>query len=382
VGNIDTLIASGATTYVWSPGGMTDSVATFTVTTSGYYTVTGTNGAGCSDTQSVFVNVNTVPVIGISLSSLSNTVCSGTSVTLTANGGSVGTTYLWSTGSNASSITVSPTVTTVYSVIATNGVCADTAVHETINVYPTLALSMPNDSACLGKNTTVSVIATGGNPGYTYTWSNGMSGSSIIVSPAVTTTYTCTVTDACGTFAKDSTVVTTYPPSNIGFTPSPETIEGGQFITFINTSVGAVSYLWNLGDGTTSAAVQPYEQYMVAGTYTVTLIAINGGCRDTLTDTVYVTENIFIPNVFTPNGDGVNDVFHVTMSSMQVYHIEIFNRWGQKVFQSDSPNTDWDGKSESGVLESDGTYYYEITATDYAKKNYSYHGYLQLIGGK
>ena len=65
------------------------------------------------------------------------------------------------------------------------------------------------------------------------------------------------------------------------------------------------------------------------------------GCKDTAWDTVYVTEGIYIPNVFTPNGDGQNDVFHVTAGGMQEYNIEIFNRWGQMVFTANSPNIDW-----------------------------------------
>jgi len=222
-----------------------------------------------------------------------------------------------------------------------------------------------------GLTAVVSVSATGGNPGYSYSWNNGATTgvSSITVSPlSNVTTYTCAVTDACGTITTDSSTLTLFPAPNISFTENPKIIPGGQFVGFVNTTTNANAYTWTFGNGATSTAINPVVQYLDSGMYFVTLIASNQGCADTLKDTVFVTENIFIPNVFTPNGDGQNDVFHVTMTSMKAYNLEIFNRWGQKVFATDSPNTDWDGRSEGGIMESDGTYYYEITSTDYVGK--------------
>ena len=112
----------------------------------------------------------------------------------------------------------------------------------------------------------------------------------------------------------------------------------------------------------------------------VTLIATNAfGCVDTLTKDVYVQEQIIVPNVFTPNGDGNNDVFHIVAGSMKVFDVQIFNRWGQKIFETNSPNIDWTGRSSSGVMESNGTYYYIIQATDYSGKNFNLDGYFELI---
>jgi gliding motility-associated-like protein len=120
-------------------------------------------------------------------------------------------------------------------------------------------------------------------------------------------------------------------------------------------------------------------QYTQPGTYWIKLIVSNGYCTDSSIVGIYVTQGIFIPNVFTPNGDGQNDVFHVTVDGMKQYHIEIFNRWGERIFQTDSPDIDWDGTSTGGIKESDGNYYYILTATDYKGVNYKYQGYIQLI---
>ena len=155
---------------------------------------------------------------------------------------------------------------------------------------------------------------------------------------------------------------------------------GGQYVSFVDTTKYANYWSWTFGNGNTSNIQFPYNQYLVPGSYVVTLIAANTvGCVDTVSDTVYVTEGIYVPNVFTPNNDGQNDVFHISAGGMETYDIEIFNRWGEKVFESNSPNTDWDGRSMTGVLESDGAYYYIIKATDYHNKSFNIDGYVQLI---
>jgi gliding motility-associated-like protein len=135
-----------------------------------------------------------------------------------------------------------------------------------------------------------------------------------------------------------------------------------------------------LGNGNTVTDSFPYYQYTVPGDYIVHLTVSNSfGCKDSISETVYVIENLVVPNVFTPNGDGKNDVFHVTAGGMKTYSIEIFNRWGEKVFTADSPEIDWTGTSQSGLNEPDGAYYYQINAVDYKGKQYSLDGYIQLI---
>ncbi len=165
-----------------------------------------------------------------------------------------------------------------------------------------------------------------------------------------------------------------------GFTPTPDTVAGGEFISFINLSTGGNSWYWNFGDGGNSVDSFPYHQYNMAGIYTVTQRVSNSlGCVDSITKTVVVTELINIPNVFTPNGDGVNDVFHIEGASLKIYSIDIYNRWGQVVFSSTDPNIDWTGRSNSGTEEANGTYYYILKATSYSNTVYDRRGYVQLI---
>ncbi len=386
-GNSTSLNASGASTYIWSPStGLTCSTCPSTSanpTSSTTYTVIGTSSLGCNDTLKLPITVNTSPSISVNLSG-NDTLCPGQSVNITASGA---VTYSWSpstgltpaTGATVSAIP--PTSPIVYTVIGNNGTCFDSA-HQTLYLYPPLNASMNSDSICFGKNGLVSINASGGKPGYNYAWNNGLSNSAgpFTVSPAMPTYYVCIVTDGCGSTVKDSAQVFTAPVPTAKFTATPNNIWGGEYVSFVNTSTGATSYYWNLGDGMSSVDSFPYYQYNVAGTYIIYLVASNQfGCIDSASDTIIVIGGIYVPNVFTPNGDGTNDVFHVTAGSLQTYNIEIFNRWGQKVFEADSPNIDWTGKSMSGVDESDGTYYYIIKAVDYSNKKYNLNGYLELI---
>ncbi|HSY77423.1 MAG TPA: gliding motility-associated C-terminal domain-containing protein, partial [Bacteroidia bacterium] len=387
-GSSSLLNASGASSYSWTPTG-TLTCATCPSTSanpssSTTYTVVGTSAAGCNDTVQINIAVVPIPVISINLSG-NDTLCQGQSVNMTASGGA---TYTWKP-STALSATTGATVTStpltspiIYTVVGSNGTCSDSA-SQSIYLYSPLSVTTSPDSICKGKNGLVGVIVTGGKPGYNYLWNNGLPNGAgpFTVSPATSTYYVCAVTDGCGTTIKDSEqVVMDLIPVIASFVDNPNSIWGGQYVSFVNSSTGASSYYWNFGDGNSSTDQYPYYQYNIPGTYVVYLVASNRfGCSDSLSDTVFVEGGIYVPNVFTPNGDGQNDVFHITAGGMQTYDLEIFNRWGQKVFETNSPNIDWSGKSMSGIDESDGIYYYIIKATDYSNKKYNLDGYLQLI---
>jgi gliding motility-associated-like protein len=158
-------------------------------------------------------------------------------------------------------------------------------------------------------------------------------------------------------------------------------------VTFTNTSTNATSYLWLFGDGWVDSTRNPTHLYIDSGKFTVTLIIFNNDsiCRlkpDTSTFDFITTNfcNIYIPNVFSPNNDGKNDLFHIVAEGYSNYNLIIYNRWGEKVFTSTDVNILWNGKlNNTGADAPDGTYYYILNANDPAGKKYSTHGYLSLI---
>jgi gliding motility-associated-like protein len=380
-GQISVLVTGGTSPYLyhWSPGGSTNVLVTGL--SSGHYKVTVTDAHGCIDTISGDIGVDksfSVTVTG------PDSICQGQSATLTASGATV---YLWNNSSTYDTITVSPTTTTIYWVKATTGICSDSIEH-TVTLNKPLAANMPKmDTICPGSPVTLKVTTVGGKPAYTYTWNNGITNNSpgpIVVYPTDSTTYIVTITDACNEQKTDSTRVDVLPTANVSFTVSPDTIPGGQTVTFTNTSKNATSWYWTFGDGGSSGIENPIHQYVNPGTYLVLLVGENTyGCPDTVTKDVYVTPEIYIPNVFTPNGDGVNDVLYFTITGATCFHCDIFNRWGILVYQLNSSAQGWPGIiRQTNDPASDGTYYYIINYCDYKGVPHKLDGFVTLIRDK
>jgi len=141
-------------------------------------------------------------------------------------------------------------------------------------------------------------------------------------------------------------------------------------VSFTDQSTGAVSWLWEFGSaGGSSTEQHPEYQYSAEGTYAVWLhIANQWGCTDSTSHLISIrpVSTIYIPNAFTPNGDGVNDYFHPYGNNIDPddYQMLIFNRWGMQIFRSDNLNTPWDGRSKAhdDQIAPQGVYVYLITA--------------------
>ncbi|OWY21482.1 T9SS C-terminal target domain-containing protein [Sphingobacteriales bacterium UPWRP_1] len=260
------LSASGGGTYVWSTGATSPqiSVGPSSATT---YTVTVTNTLGCTDIDVVTVYVGGV----VADAGADQTICTGANAVLTASGGG---SYEWSTGQTGASITVSPQVTTTYSVMADGGSGCDAVDYVTVYVVdqPT-ANAGANSSICLGESTMLT--ASGGG---TYQWSNGQTSGSITVSPTSTTTYTVTVSNTSGCTDTDSVTVTV---SQTEADAGPDvSICAGECVNL--SASGGVQYSWSNGQTSGHINVSP----SVTTTYTVTVTGANG-CTDT--DAVTVT---------------------------------------------------------------------------------------------
>ena len=206
--------------------------------------------------------------------------------------------------------------------------------------------------------------------------------TNVTLSNVATGSYSVLTTDANGCTAPASATSFTVNGSIAvvaSFTANVYTRQAPLNITFGNTTVGASAYNWNLGNGSTTAP-NPSTTYNTQGTYTVILTAYNGGCIDTASAVIIVdaSTSIIIPNIYSPNGDGVNDVFIITCTGMRTLHCDIFNRWGQLVYTLKGPNDSWDGVMNNGNEASEGTYYYVLNAEGYDGKTYSAEGHLTL----
>lgn len=288
-GSTATLTASGATSYTWVPAGTlscstcVSPVATPTAITT--YTVTGTDANGCVDTGNVTITVNALPVV---TANANQTICNGSSATLTANGA---TTYAWTpTGSLSCSTCASPvatpTTTTTYTVTGTdaNG-CINTATTTVnVNAKPTVTASS-NVAICNGASTT---LTAGGATTYVWTPAGTLSCStcvSPVATPTTTTTYTVTGTDGNGCTNTATVTVTVNNKPNVTAAGSNVICEGSGTTLTAN---GASTYVWTPATGLSCiTCTSPTASPVVNTTYIVTGTDANG-CTDTGIITVTV----------------------------------------------------------------------------------------------
>jgi uncharacterized repeat protein (TIGR03803 family) len=270
-GKTATLTASGGGTYLWSTGGTIAAIQVTPLTTT-TYTVSITNSNGCTNTVSKTITVLPAPVAGISGNL---TICQGQSTTLTASGGG---TYKWSNFLTSSSITVTPSSTTTYSVTVTNadGCTAQKSVTVIVNLNPTATIAGSNPkSICPGTSETL--VASGG---VSYLWSTGANTASIIVSPSAQTIYTVTVTNSRGcTNTKTVTVALKSAPTPV--IQGPSAICSGQN-AILSCSSGS-SRVWSTGETGATIVKMP----IATTTYSVTVTHSNG-CTSSASKTVVV----------------------------------------------------------------------------------------------
>lgn len=253
-GQSATLTAGGALSYTWSNSSNNTSVVV-SPTTNTQFTVAGTNAQGCIASAVSTVNVNSGPSLTVNAAQ----ICPGQTATLTASGAS---SYTWNTSSNNASITVTPSVTTQYTVVGAVSGCTSQALTQ-VTVHPTPNVSVNSPTLCSGNQATLT--ASGAN---SYTWSTSSTNSSIIVSPTISTQYTVIGTSAQGCSA--SAVSTVNVNAGPSLTVNNLQICLGQSGTLVAS--GASSYTWNTSSNSPSIVVNP----TMNTTYTV--IGSNGTC--------------------------------------------------------------------------------------------------------
>ena len=376
-----TLTSSSASFYTWSTGATSQSI---TVTSGNLtYSVITKSATGCT-TNSDTIRVTVIPTPTL-LVNTPPAICAGSSTTLTATGS---LTYTWSPATGLSSTTTSivvanPVNTITYTV---SGNCSSTyTVLVLVNPLPIVGVT-PASTVCVGSSTgPATLIATGAT---TYSWTpatglSATSGSMVTANPSIPMLYTVTGTDANNCHSQAVSIVATST-LQASFIPTPDAGNAPLNVQFTNTSNGGTSYVWIYGNGLNQNTINLTDTsgtvYNTPGTYTVTLTASNAlGCTATYTTTISVLQSysITIPNVFSPNGDNVNDNFEIKATGIKSLTCDIYDRWGLKLYTFNGLSG-WDGTGKGGK-EVDGTYFYVIQATDIKGDNHKYNGFIQLI---
>jgi gliding motility-associated-like protein len=370
------LNASGGVSYSWSPStGLSNPSIANPIASPGtatVYVVLVTDANGCSNTDTVQVDVNNLPVVTVSAST---SICIGGSTQLLAGGGN---SYLWSPASSLSNATVpdpvaSPTSTTTYTVVVTNGIgCADSSnVTVTVNPLPE-ALAGADTVICEG---TSAYLNASGGVSYSWSPSGTLSNSSVsnpVATPQTNTTYTVVVTDLNGCTDDDQIEVQLNINPEALFTIGEDVSNiscDGYTATLVNNSVNALAYEWYFADGSTSTDEEPQHQFVFDGSNQVILVAYNNMCTDTAVQNIAHTSLDAIlsntPKVFTPNNDGANDCFELANDFDECSEWIVFNRWGNQVFSSSPSQPCWNGKKDNNGEElPTGTYYLVVKVFD------------------
>ena len=353
-----TAVSANAATYEWST---TESTSSIVVTETGTYTVDVVDVNGCTGSASIEIEEGLVPLIEITGET---EFCTGDSVMLTAQYAG-GEDITWSTGATTQSIWVS--VAGEYCVMtASIDGCEAQACIEVVEAEIPDVYAGEDVNICIGESTMLT--ATGGSTGTVYTWYvDGQevgTGETIVVNPGVGLTEYVVVAsnENCSIEAEDIVKVWVYEHPIAGFERDPAgDVPFGADVQFTDTTMGPVTdWFWDFGDGMTSMLENPSHNYSDPGSYWVTLIASNNGCEDTATSGLEVKIIIDIPNVFTPNSDGVNDMIWLQGTDLEMITMTVFNRWGHSVWTSEGRSFGWSGKNSSGGDCEAGTYYYVI----------------------
>jgi len=385
--------ASGSATYTWNFNGGTIISGSGQGPYAIHYGSTGTYNIGltvsengCTSTQT-FVPVQ-ISNLNISSTTPTNITCHGLangSATVNASGGYGAYTYSWSpSGGNAS--TASNLGPNVYVVNVTDSLGCQVSDTITISEPSTLTGTItPENEHCSGScDGTINLNPTGGTAPYTYVWSNSQVTQNLVNLCAGS--YYVTVTDSHNcTYSLNSTI-NTSTIINASFSANPIFGTVPLTVNFTYTGSPANTYQWNFGDlSPIDNNSNPSHIYSTMGMYTVTL-TVNSGSHDFCTDTfnlqIQVEDPSFliIPNVFTPNGDGFNDIFTVKSKGLDNLQGVIFNRWGKQIGEWKTIEGGWDGiNMNDKKLSPDGVYFYIIDAQGRDKVEYHYHGTVTLI---
>lgn len=378
-------------TYQWNSS-PAQYAATLSNVSAGTYNVTLTDANNCTAVNTV--TISNIPGPSAAVTGITDASCgmSDGSAQLTVNAGTQPFSYNWNstpvqTGQNLQNVPMgnySVTVTDANSCTAT----ANVTIGQTGG--PTASATSTNE-ICNQANGTATVVAQNGSGTYTYLWSNGQVTST--ATGLAAGNYTVTVDDgACTTIA--SAGVMNIPGPNAGFSAHPTIVTplDGPVSFLDNSSGNIVGWQWNFGDGSPfgsgESITHPYENI---GDYLVTLIVTdNNGCTDTTVDTIKVKEifTFYIPNVFTPNGDGINDLFTPRGLSVDIdnFNMQIFDRWGNVMFQTNkwlvNSAEPWNGtQNNSGKVDNVvmDVYVYRIRLKEIDGPKHDYIGRITLI---
>ena len=363
-------VAGGAYTFTWSS----------------------VSSEGCASADSVRITFTDaiIPTVDVD-STLCHGSCDGHFMA-TISGGNVGGPGNFTWQLSGGSGIVMPNTTGycageyVLTVLDTNGCAA--SVNFTIEEPAPLVMDEINTTDALCPNSCDGTIKVGDPEGTQFSISGGVPQASNQFTGLCPGSYSITLWNANGCSASGTAIIGSPPPVAAHFSVHPDTVFiNDPMVTFTNaSSANAASFLWDFGDGTNSTETSPEHSFPMgaAEDYVVCLTAYSSnGCPDTYCTPLPVIDlpGIFVPNAFTPDGDGRNDVFRVSGSglSSKGFHLMIFNRWGELIFDTTDLNESWDGTRNGSIVKNDVYVWTVVAYSRFSIEPYEMKGHVTLL---
>ncbi len=389
--------------YKWSGGNgignTSSSVTSLRPPASITYTVQVTDANGC--VSNAYMNFNFPPPLAVSISGASVT-CSKRTATLCglATGGTGGDTYLWEPINLTSPcMTIPASFTTVYTLTVEDNCGVTATADATVDVQPPPAVSFVSNSTQGCSPLCIQFVnltpPTGGKELYEWNFGNGdsLQSENPIYCYKRGGIYSVTLTvisdSGCSSSLRKIGLISVYSPPRAAFTYSPQPVTIlAPTVQFQDESIdsnGLAYRWWSFGDGSDSVThiANPMHTYHDTGTYCIQLIDMNAkGCSDTVTNCLIIEPqySLYIPSAFTPNRDGLNDVFKPIGEYIRYFDMYIFDRWGMEIYHTNDINKGWDGTIHGvGTVSQEDTYIYKITITDAQYNQHSYIGNVTLL---
>lgn len=368
--------------FTWSTGS-TDSLVSGLAP--GTYSYTMEDAEGC--TISGFATITEPPVLTVAVGS-DTTICPGAQAVLSAQGagGTPGYSYAWSPEGPV----VSPAETTVYAVVVTDDHGCQTAPAQvTVQVTGQEAVITSTPLAGCAPHCITFTATSSALNSYQWDFGDDSTATDSMVQHCYADAGEYTVNVVVDHPGGCPSTTTTLGPFVISETPVADfswaaPAIGEMDVQFNDHSSGATAWAWHFGDpaGSTSSDPSPAYTFPDTGCYPVLLVVLNdAGCADSTVKQVCImgVDTLVLPNVFSPNGDGVNDFFQVSGGQLTTLDVKIFNRWGQQVAWIERTGQVWDGRSPAGEVLSEGTYFYTLHAVSASGKNYDLNGTVTLL---
>lgn len=383
--------------YAWmANGNLVGNTATVTVPAGPptWYVVTVSEGCGTSVQDSVLVGTEPLPPIEITTSGDVTVICPGDTTELAVVGVTGGNgiyTYQWTNAagsvvSTVSTVEVGVPADQAYTITVADqcGYSGSAVVNTWLPNYDPFQLTVPMDKLiCAGDSAELIAVVTGGSGYYTVLWHgpDSLSDPLIRVSPDEDTEYIVTVTDQCGAQRTDDVVVavehvyTSIVVTNLG---------QDDWYLQAATLPYARTWTWEMGDeeGTRYRGHEVYHSYVDLEDHWVKLsIVTPNGCPGVDSVLLRAPAHIYFPNAFTPDGDGVNDLFGPVGHEISEFEMKVFDRWGELIFSTTDPNILWDGSVNGSGIAMTGVYVYTYRAVGHYFPAQEGVGHVTLLKG-